>query len=178
MCDKKEVLLDCENCSNQYFCCRAVRVQLEDDEVGKFKCEPAIQNRKNINIVAHENGVCYYFDVRTRKCRVWDERPKVCREYDCRTDSRVKQVLARDPLPPLVRPDQTFKVFVSVASLDEQDKRKVSPMMVYSRHGPTSSDMIEIKGRGKFLVENAKKMVGRLIKEQLGEALNDEDDNV
>jgi len=163
-----DVIVDCEKCDKRFLCCRhTLRVQLEPDEVEKYKCEPAIKERKDIHIVAHENGLCYYFNPFTRKCKIWDQRPKTCREYDCKTDPRVEEILAKSDLQPLPTTDQKYRVCISVAILFEKDERKVSPMMTYSNHGPTAADVIEIRGNGEQLIKSAKMMLEHNLREQL-----------
>jgi hypothetical protein len=92
----------------------------------------------------------------------------VCRLYDCTKDTRVKDIMDRDLLPPLDE-GGNCRVVVSVAVLEEKDQRKVAPMMIYSRSGPASADTFEVRGRGRNLVENAKKMLALQLKNLLGD---------
>ena len=169
-----DVILNCQNCDKQYLCCRAVRVELDDSEKDKYITQPALRERKDINIVAQQNGHCVYLDPNTRKCKIWDDRPRVCREYDCTKDPRVEEILKRETMKPLPKPGQKCRIFISVLALDETDKRKVSPMMVYSNAGPTACEMVEIRGNDKTMIEQAKRMLERQIMEQLGSAFEDE----
>lgn len=40
------------------------------------------------------DGCCVHLDQRTNLCRVWERRPRICREYDCNTDFLLQVVLA------------------------------------------------------------------------------------
>jgi hypothetical protein len=39
------------------------------------------------------DGVCVHLDPVNSRCRIWNERPRVCREYDCRRDDLLALVL-------------------------------------------------------------------------------------
>jgi hypothetical protein len=165
----EEAILDCQNCKSRWVCCRhSLRVELDDGEVDQYQHEAALRERKGIKILAQVNGRCVYFDPRSKRCAIWDRRPKVCRSYDCAKDPRVADIMSRDLLPPLDE-GGNCRVVVSVAVLEEKDKRKVSPMMVYSRSGPTSADTFEVRGRGKALVENVKRMLEIQLRPLLGD---------
>ena len=164
-----DVIVDCSKCPYKHACCRAVRVELDDDEVDLYQTEQALSQRKNVNIVAQHNGRCVYLDPRTCRCTIWDKRPRVCRKYDCKDDKRMKEIAERDVLKPLGDLGKC-KVVVSIAILEENDERKVSPMMVYSKHGPTACETFEVRGTGKPLEEAAKRMFERQLKELLGDA--------
>lgn len=34
--------------------------------------------------------ICYYFDLDTRLCSIYHNRPDACRRYDCKADKRVQ----------------------------------------------------------------------------------------
>lgn len=42
-----------------------------------------------------EHGCCVNMDPGTHRCRIWKDRPRVCREYDCNGDILL-QVVVRD----------------------------------------------------------------------------------
>ena len=83
-----EIILDCKNCKHGYICCKGFNVLLQGDEIKKYPHKKLLQ-RKNIYVLQKDNsGECIFFDELTNQCRIWNERPKACREYDCRCDER------------------------------------------------------------------------------------------
>jgi Fe-S-cluster containining protein len=42
-----------------------------------------------------DDGLCVYYDRETHGCGIWEERPSLCREYDCNRDPLL-QVVLRD----------------------------------------------------------------------------------
>lgn len=75
----------------QTFCCRLL-VRLDPDE----------RKADNGNEMAHDfvekspDGYCVNLDRETHLCRIWEERPRVCRGYDCNSDFLL-QVAVRNP---------------------------------------------------------------------------------
>ncbi len=65
----------------QTYCCRLL-VRLEPDE----------READDGNVMAHDfvekgaDGYCVHLDRANYLCRIWDERPRVCRGYDCNGD--------------------------------------------------------------------------------------------
>jgi hypothetical protein len=53
-----------------------------------------------------ENGRCIHVDPDTHRCRIWNERPRVCREYHC-NDDFLLQVVVREGFSSLTRLVQT-----------------------------------------------------------------------
>ena len=85
------VLIDCEEgrrlgCAT--YCCRLI-VRLEPGEV-----DPGQPDNTDKRCIDKDpvTGLCVYFDTETNRCRIWDQRPAVCRGFDCN----------KDPLLPLV----------------------------------------------------------------------------
>lgn len=73
-------ILPCNGCT---LCCRGDAIflhpELGDDETQYETTE--YQNRK---ILAHKpNNDCYYLD-RQKGCTIWERRPAICKELDCR----------------------------------------------------------------------------------------------
>ena len=174
MCDQ-DVIVDCDNCPHDHICCRGLRVKLEKDEIEQYNKQTALWDRKDTAIVAHVNKVCCYFDPKSRKCTIWERRPRMCRDYDCNKDKRIEEIKTRDMIPPIMRDNQTFKVYVSVIAVDDIDERKMSPMMLYSKAGPMAAETFVVRGNGKPLVESAKRQIERMIKDQLQGVLNEDD---
>jgi Fe-S-cluster containining protein len=170
-----DIIIDCTKCEKQYICCRAFRVELSEEETKTYQIQTALKDRKNINIVAQCGGNCVYFDVFKRTCKIWDNRPHTCREYDCSKDPRVDDILKKDVLTPLPDANQKLRLVVSVTVMDEKDKRRVAPMVVYSKSGPNSCETFEVRGNGPEFIEQAKKMLEMQIKQQVGNAFKESD---
>jgi hypothetical protein len=163
-----EAVVDCDNCKNHWFCCRAVRAELDENEVDNFQHEQALRERKGVRILAQHNGRCVYLNPKTKKCTIWDKRPRVCREYDCANDARVADIIGRNLLKPLDN-GGNCRVIISIAVLEENDERKVSPMMIYSKSGPASAETFEVRGRGEQVIASAKRLLDLQLKELLGD---------
>jgi hypothetical protein len=92
MMEKREVSLNCEEgrrlgCAT--FCCRLiVRLTPEERERGL----PGIGPGMNC-VPKNADGLCIHLDRETSLCRIWKERPRVCREYDCNHDELLTVVL-------------------------------------------------------------------------------------
>jgi uncharacterized protein len=70
------------------FCCSLI-VRLEPGE-----CDPTMPNTPMKNCIDKHphSGICIHLDQERGHCRIYRERPNLCRQYDCR----------RDPLLPVV----------------------------------------------------------------------------
>jgi uncharacterized protein len=87
-----EILLDCDEgrrrgCAS--FCCRLI-VRLTPSE--RARGIPGVEPSMNC-VPKRADGDCIHFDREAKKCRIWDERPRVCREYDCNQDDLLPIVL-------------------------------------------------------------------------------------
>jgi len=160
-----EVVVDCEKCDKKWLCCRALRAEVRDGDDPTIRFESVLYERKGIKIVEHVNGRCVYLDPKTKKCKIWDTRPAGCREYDCRNDPKAAEIVDRDVLAPLDISDGV-QVVVSLVVLEEDDERKISPMMVYSGSGPTACETFTISGTDKTAIRN---QIARLIDKILTE---------
>lgn len=81
MYEGKGVCLDCDagralGCRT--FCCRLL-VRLKPHET-----RDGPESREYVE--KDEDGMCVHMDRETWKCRIWEERPEICREYDCNDD--------------------------------------------------------------------------------------------
>lgn len=93
------VTVDCEvgrrlGCAT--FCCRLI-VRLQAEDAGS----PAAPDpRKSCLDKDPEDGLCVHFDRSRGLCRIWRDRPSLCRAYDCNHDPLL-QVVLRDGLTSL-----------------------------------------------------------------------------
>lgn len=63
------------------FCCRLL-VRLYPDER-----EPTEDGTPEKGFVdKNPDGLCIHFDRETLRCKNWQRRPRLCREYDCNND--------------------------------------------------------------------------------------------
>jgi hypothetical protein len=85
--------LDCEEGRRlgcQTFCCRLL-VRLDPDEQG-----PAKGGQMPKRFVDKDaEGYCVNLDRESHRCRVWAQRPRACREYDCNRDFLLQVALRR-----------------------------------------------------------------------------------
>ena len=71
------------------FCCRLlVRLDPEEREPGDGVTAP-----KGFIDKDPVTGLCVHFDEHNSLCRIWERRPRVCREYSCNPDSLLQVVL-------------------------------------------------------------------------------------
>jgi hypothetical protein len=72
------------------FCCRLI-VRLAPGEL-----EPSGEYADGKRCVDKDptSGWCIHLDCQTSRCRVWAQRPVVCREYDCNHDPLLPIVLS------------------------------------------------------------------------------------
>jgi len=70
------------------FCCRLlVRLDPEEREPANDGTAPKGYVDKN------EKGDCIHLDTENLLCRIWEKRPRVCREYECNSDFLLQVVL-------------------------------------------------------------------------------------
>ncbi len=71
------------------FCCRLlVRLDPDEREPGDGVTPP-----KGFVDKDPDTGLCIHFDAQTNLCRIWERRPRVCREYSCNPDPLLQVVL-------------------------------------------------------------------------------------
>jgi len=94
MCCKKKInaaSVDCDRGRElgcQSFCC-SLLVRLDPDER-----EPSTDGRPAKGFVPKdENGKCIHHDQENGLCRIWEKRPRVCREYECNSDPLMQVVM-------------------------------------------------------------------------------------
>jgi hypothetical protein len=92
MCRNANV--DCEagrRLGCQTYCCRLL-VRLDPDER-----EPTARGQVPKGFVDKDiDGYCVNFDRATQLCRIWAQRPRVCREYDCNSDSLLQVAMRHE----------------------------------------------------------------------------------
>ena len=73
------------------FCCRLL-VRLKSHEMSPAGDRGAAKGFVDKNAA----GYCVHFDRDSSLCRIWEQRPETCREYDCNGDFLL-QVALREP---------------------------------------------------------------------------------
>ena len=91
--------IDCDECLHlcQARCCAlAVELSRQDLEEGWIRWEidePYLMKRE-------PDGYCTYLDRQTGRCKAYERRPAMCRQFDCRNDKRIwRDFEAREPAP-------------------------------------------------------------------------------
>ncbi|NIR60298.1 MAG: hypothetical protein GWO02_12685 [Gammaproteobacteria bacterium] len=97
------------------FCCRLL-VRLDPDER-----EPSAETGTTVKgfVDKTADGICLHFDPETSLCRIWERRPRVCREYDCNGDFLLQVVLREG--------------FTSIAALAKAAARAYIPRETFIR---------------------------------------------
>ena len=113
----KLALLDCDagrklGCKS--FCCRLL-VRLEEHE--RNEVDPETQRTKGY-VDKKENGTCLHQNEQSGLCLNWENRPKVCREYDCNFDKMLQIVLKSSGK----RISDWMKESVKVSVIKEEEK--------------------------------------------------------
>lgn len=75
----------------QTFCCRLL-VRLEPDE--RPPAENGLAQKGYMD--KDPDGYCIHFDRASGRCRIWENRPRICRAYNCNRDPLL-QVALRYP---------------------------------------------------------------------------------
>lgn len=80
---------DCLTCGYNHKCCMSYNVNLTKDEAKNFKYKRlrrVFKDKKYLGFVwtltCQEDGSCMYFDHKTKKCKIYDDRPVVCRKWN------------------------------------------------------------------------------------------------
>jgi Fe-S-cluster containining protein len=167
MCD--DVLLNCEDCQHGYICCVSFRVPLAEDEVGKYPHDKSLAKKGIYTLVKDKHGNCIFFDEAARKCMNWEDRPRACREYDCRQDMRVVHLRSAQDVPNEAKFDDNIRVIVSVEVLNASDKRKISPMMVQTKDGLRASEVVEVAGPSDSVSQTVQEHVAVYILDRVSE---------
>jgi hypothetical protein len=71
------------------FCCRLlVRLDPEERVPNRYGLPPKGFVDKN-----PEDGLCIHLDRDNQRCRIWENRPRICREYHCNGDEMLQAAL-------------------------------------------------------------------------------------
>jgi hypothetical protein len=97
----------------QTFCCRLlVRLDPEEREPSE---EPGVAPKGFVD--KDEEGYCVHFDRERSLCRIWERRPRICREYSCNGDPLLQVVLREG--------------FVNIAQLAVAESKSFIPKETY-----------------------------------------------
>lgn len=87
----KTCIVDCDEGRRlgcQTFCCRML-VRLQPDEMehgdGSTPAKGFVDK--------DPEGYCIYFNRNNHLCKIWEKRPKVCRQYECNSDFMLQVAL-------------------------------------------------------------------------------------
>ncbi len=79
------------NCSERMHLCKAACCRLDFVLSRQDLHESAVKwdVGRPYHIRQREDGWCHHCEKTTKRCRVHEKRPLVCRQYDCRNDARI-----------------------------------------------------------------------------------------
>lgn len=106
------------------FCCRLLVRLHPDERQEQGKNQPA----KGF-VDKETDGLCVHLDRVSFRCRIWNERPRVCRAYDCNDDFLLQVALREE--------------FHNVADLLRASSRAYIPRETYIRVASTSGATAE-----------------------------------
>lgn len=72
----------------QTFCCRLL-VRLDPDE--RAPGDGTLPPKGFVD--KDPDGYCVHLDRAKHRCRIWDKRPRICREYHCNDDAMLQAAL-------------------------------------------------------------------------------------
>lgn len=83
-----EVIIDCES---HYHICKGVCCQLWFALSVQDLYESIVKwdYMQPFGIARHKDGYCIHKDYSTHKCTIYENRPLLCKTYDCRSDKRI-----------------------------------------------------------------------------------------
>jgi len=108
------------------FCCRLL-VRLEQDEREK----PDGNQLAKGFVDKDADGFCVHLDRASCRCRIWSERPRVCRAYDCNGDFLLQVALREefdniaDLLKAAARAYIPRETFVSIPSAGDAPEEEI-----------------------------------------------------
>ncbi|MHA2120662.1 MAG: YkgJ family cysteine cluster protein [Promethearchaeota archaeon] len=81
-------MIDCENCKFNHACCRNYGVVLQKDEISKIDYRTLTHITKDGKVVGvgwritfQEDGSCAYLDAISKKCKIYEHKPKACNNW-------------------------------------------------------------------------------------------------
>jgi len=94
-----DIVLPCESCTA---CCRGQMravVIYPDEDSSRWQTRRLPKPRLDWRILANEeNGDCVY--ITDAGCSIWEDRPRSCRQYDCRVEmDRLDEHIAKQYFP-------------------------------------------------------------------------------
>ena len=82
-------MIDCSECKFDSKCCSMYRIVLERDEYKNYKYKRFVRFFDKNEFLGYvciltyqENGYCIYFDNITKLCKIYENRPKACRNWE------------------------------------------------------------------------------------------------
>ena len=87
---------DCEKCPYDHICCGADvwQIHLSPEEVKRL-VHMRLPSGQYV-LPSNAEGYCCNFDMQTRKCKIYEDRPNVCRRFTCeKSEERMKGLLER-----------------------------------------------------------------------------------
>jgi len=75
--------LDCDRCGK---CCTQTSMQLSSQDIKRlerlgYRGRNFTAKRKDFRTLKNVNGVCYFFDIKSKSCKAYANRPEGCRYY-------------------------------------------------------------------------------------------------
>jgi len=162
------VLVDCDKCTHDYACCTVFPVQLTKEEAERF-AHDVLPRSQTLVLKRRPSGGCIYFNPDSRKCAIWDTRPKTCREYDCHKDPRII---------PLHRPQsesteepkaaEKIRLIVAVVAMDADETIiRTEPLSVTTNQGTVIPESLVMIAP----VDQAVEMANYVIKPEIIKAI-------
>jgi Fe-S-cluster containining protein len=86
--NEKRVLSECSTCEHQ-LCCRVLAIKLTGDEINRQKYK-AVFCGEDYWLPRRIDGSCLF--LRAGWCSIYQDRPKMCGEYECGGDERIESL--------------------------------------------------------------------------------------
>ncbi len=103
----------------QTYCCMLI-VRLTKEEAKELY--PNDPNRLSVD-KNPQTGYCEFLDVNSKRCTIFERRPKVCREYTCKGD-KFLQVAIKQPIESIAElSKRASKTFIPIETYIEIPER-------------------------------------------------------
>jgi Fe-S-cluster containining protein len=162
-----DVILDCKNCKYDYACRTLVRAPIREDDKSAYPYDiDESFSRSGLSVLKRIDGHCVYFDPDKKCCVIWDNRPNVCRGFDCNQDPRIPNMVEQERQKKKVEKQSSGRkrVIVSIAIIDEEEKVKKTPMLIHNKKGSIAADMFEIISETDKISETVPNMIREIVK--------------